>query len=351
MTEALTATYYNPREPASFGGAHPLWRSAAPAVPFDNVKEWLKGQDAYTLHKPARQRFSRRITEVGGENQQLQADLIDIRNHRDFNDDNSFILTCVDVFSKRAWAVPIKNKTGERVREGLKRILDDVAHTHIQTDKGKEFYNERVQDLLRERKVKHFSTEDDKIKASIVERFNRTLRGKLYRFMTATKSKRFIHKLQDIVLAYNSTKHSATGVAPIHVGPHNREKIHQRLYLPWREDPPSTKKISVGDHVRLASYRSAFKRGYTPNWSVELFVVTKKDETTKPSTFLIEDMSGEHITGSFYGEELQVVDKPETFTVEAVLRTRRVRGKKQFLVKWDGYPDKFNSWVDEIDMV
>ena len=99
--------------------------------------------------------------------------------------------------------------------------------------------------------------------------------------MTATKSKRFIHKLQDIVLAYNSTKHLATGVAPIHVGPHNREEIHQRLYLPWREDPPSTKKIAVGDHVRLASYRGAFKRGYTPNWSVELFVVTEKRRNNK----------------------------------------------------------------------
>ena len=109
MTENLSATYYNPLEPSSFGGLHRLWRSAAPATSLDNVKDWLKGQDAYTLHKPARQRLSRRITEVGGENQQLQADLIDIRNHRRFNDDNSFILTCVDVFSKRAWAVPIKN--------------------------------------------------------------------------------------------------------------------------------------------------------------------------------------------------------------------------------------------------
>lgn len=351
MMENLSTEYLNPLKPSSFGGAHRLWRSAASSNSLDEVKDWLKGQDAYTLHRPTRQKFSRRITEVGGENQQLQADLMDIRNHRTFNDDNSFILTCIDVFSKRAWAVPIKNKTGERVREGLKLILDDANFTHIQTDKGKEFYNERVQDLLRERKIVHFSTEDDTIKASLVERFNRTLRGKIYRFMTATKSKRFVHKLKDILSAYNSTTHSSTGKAPMDVGPHNREEINQRLYLPWREDSAATNNVQIGDYVRLASYRGAFKRGYTPNWSTELFKVIEKDTQTNPSTFRIEDLNEERIKGSFYGEELQTVDKPEAFTVEEVIRSRRVRGKKQFLVKWDGYPDTFNSWVDESDMM
>ena len=351
MDDELNNAYYDPSNSASLGGLYRLWRQVDPSKRLSDVNEWSKSQEAYTLHKQSRQKFPRRITEVGGEDQQLQADLMDIRNHRTFNDDYAFILTCVDVFSKRAWAIPIKNKTGERVREALSKVLQNSKFTHVQTDKGKEFYNERVGDLFKYQNITHFSSEDDSIKASLVERFNRTLRGKIHRFMTANRSKRFVHKLQDFVNAYNSTPHSSTGESPINVGPHNREEINQRLYLPWREASSASETIGVGDYVRMVSYRGTFKRGYTANWTTELFKVIDKDSQTQPPTFTVEDLSGEIIKGSFYGEELQVVDKPETFSVDEVLRTRRVGRKKQFYVKWNGYPESFNSWVDEVDMI
>ena len=79
---------------------------------------------------------------------------MDIRSHRSFNDDNAFILTCIDVFSKRAWALPLKNKTGERVCEALSKVLAGQNYTHIQTDKGKEFYNEKVSYLLSRNNIK-----------------------------------------------------------------------------------------------------------------------------------------------------------------------------------------------------
>ena len=353
--DALDEIYYDPGNPGGYGGLRKLYKAArgrlGEDVNYETVKDWSREQDAYTLHKGARSRFERRVTEVASEGQQLQADLMDIRAHTDFNDGYNYLLTCVDVFSRKAWAVPVRNKTGARVAEALREILNGRKYIALQTDKGKEFYNAQVKDLLKTEGVKHFSTENETIKASMVERFNRTLRDKIYRYMTAKASKRFVHILPDLVKAYNETPHSATGEKPDDVGPDNREAVNQRLYLIWRENPKEGK-VNVGDCVRITKYRGAFERGYTPNWTTEIFVVSGEDRRVRPSVFSLEDLNGEVVEGAFYEQELQVVKKPDAYKIEKVIRTRRRRGGgKQFLVKWLGYPDSFNSWVDESDMV
>ena len=343
--------YYDPKRVGSYGGIRSLWSNLPTKRSLSEVKNWLRNQDAYTLHRGIRQRFPRRTTEVASEGQQLQADLLDIRSHSEFNDGNNFILTCVDVFSRKAWAVPIRSKSAAKVAEALQQVLKDEKYMYLQTDKGKEFYNETVRHLLQSKGIKHFSSENETIKASIVERFNKTVREKIHRYLTAKNTKRFLHVLPDIIDTYNRTRHSTTGVAPINVGPHNREDINQRLYLSWREDK-GRENLRVGDFVRITKYRGAFKRGYTPNWTHELFVIKSKDIQTQPPTYKIKDQSGEEIEGSFYEEELQKVGEPESYKIEKVIRSRRQRnGQRQYFVKWMGYPDSFNSWVNESDFV
>ena len=159
--------------------------------------------------------------------------------------------------------MPIKSKSASRVADALGSVLQGEKYMYLQTDKGKEFYNETVRQLLQSKGIKHFSSENETIKASIVERFNKTIREKIHRYLTAQNSRRFLHILQDLVDTYNRTPHSSTGVAPNNVGPHNREEINQRLYLSWRGS--ERQDLSVGDFVRISKYRGAFKRGYTPN--------------------------------------------------------------------------------------
>ena len=154
------------------GACRKLWwrrriTSTTGDVPKRTAKRWLSEQDAYTLHKPVRRRFKRRRVVVGGQNQQWQADLVDVANLKKYNDGTKFLLTVIDVFSKRAWCVPLKNKVGAT----LERLLtENTTPTALQTDKGTEFLNRPFQKLVETHGIHHFVTHNEETKASIVER-------------------------------------------------------------------------------------------------------------------------------------------------------------------------------------
>ena len=222
----MIGIYYDESHPASFGGVGKLFKAVKKTVPRlkrSTVRDWLRGQDAYTLHRETSQKFVRRKTVVGAPGQQLQADLMDIRSHAKVNECNTFLLTAVDCFSRKAWVVPVRNKTGERVASALHKILEIQKYFALQTDKGKEFYNAPVHELLRRHGVNHFSSENETIKASLVERFNRSLRARLHRSMTARNSEMILHILPDVVRAYNNSYNDSLGMSPNEVSSQNQE--------------------------------------------------------------------------------------------------------------------------------
>ena len=169
--------YYDPKRVGSYGGVAALRR----VVPAErDVERWLSTQDAYTLHKPVRRHFKRRCVVVGGPNQQWQADLVDMSRLKTANDGTTFLLTVIDVFSKRAWCIPLKSKSAASLVAAFRRLLNDVNNnrpTTLQTDKGSEFLNRPLQRLLKEYGVHHFATHNEETKASVVERFNRHRHG------------------------------------------------------------------------------------------------------------------------------------------------------------------------------
>lgn len=109
--------------------------------------------------------------------------------------------------------------------------------------------------------------------------------------------------------------------------------------------------MKMGDIVRISKTQGAFDRGYTTKWTRELFKVRGVFDTIVPMVYALDDYAGEELKGTFYRQELQKVSEPDTFEIEDVIQTRRRKGKKEFLVKWRGYPDSFNSWVAERDMI
>ena len=171
--------YYDPKRVGSYGGVAALQR----VVPAErNVERWLSTQDAYTLHKPVRRHFKRRCVVVGGPNQQWQADLVDMSRLKAANDGTTFLLTVIDVFSKLAWCVPLKSKSAASLVAAFTQLLDDNNRpTTLQTDKGSEFLNRSLQRLLKQYGVHHFATHNEETKASIVERFNRILKTRMWR--------------------------------------------------------------------------------------------------------------------------------------------------------------------------
>ena len=318
------------------------------------TSRWARGFDAYNLHRPSRRKFKRRKTIVRGPGVQVQADLVDVGAHASANANVKFLLTIVDAFSRRAWVEPLRSKRGSEVVAALRKTLKGLGYESLQTDKGREFFNSDVSEFLTSEGIKHFATENDDIKASIVERFNRSLRNKIHVLLTHDPDGGYLSALPDLVYAYNRTPHSSIGKRPIDVDSTNAEDVFLRLYEEegaTRSPSSRTRRLYSGDHVRLGKSRKAFERGYTPNWTREIFVIRSYLSWTNPPVYIIEDLAGERIAGTFYERELQRVDPPKEYRIERIIKSKGKGKKREHFVKWLGYPDSFNSWVSSADFV
>jgi hypothetical protein len=366
LEEAFRNTYYNAEKTGSFGGIEPLVRNVhqqmqgAHSLKYirQRAREWLKSQDTYTLHRPLRLRFQRNRTIVYGIDDQWQADLVDMQEWRRENHGYAHLLTCIDVFSKHAWVRPLTSKSGEAVRAAFEDIFanaDNRIPNRLQTDKGKEFLNWSVQNLFNNYGIKHFTTENEMTKAAVVERFNRTLKARMWRYFTENGNHHFVDALQQLVRSYNATYHRTIGMAPCNVNKDKERNLWLRLFgkagLTKRSSSSSiTLAYTVGAQVRLSKLKWPFEKGYLPNWTDELFVITKCIRKSPKPVYKVADAAGEEVSGTFYEEELQAVSKSlkdDEFEVEGVLDQyiNPEDGTRHSLVKWKGWPDKFNSWV------
>ena len=190
----LKELYFNIKNPHSYSGLSSLLREVKKRklkIKDDKVREWLLQQEEYTLHRPIRKKFKRNKVIVTGIDDTWQADLVDISKLANQNNGIKFLLTCIDVFSKYAWVIPIKNKSGKTITEAFKEIIEKRQPTKIQTDKGKEFLNSEFLNYLKSKKIKLYTLESE-LKACVVERFNRTLKEKMWRYFTHVGKKKIL---------------------------------------------------------------------------------------------------------------------------------------------------------------
>jgi len=211
-------------------------------------------------------------------------------------------------------------------------------------DKGKEYYNKNVLDLLAKNDVEIYSTEK-KEKSSVCERWNRTIKTKMYKQFTNRNNTVYIDILPRILFSYNNSRHRSIGMTPLQARqPQNYGRVYFNLYGDL-ESPARVMDLKIGDTVQITKYkRKTFDKGCTPNWTEKVFIVDEI-QWTNPITYKIRDVNGELIKGAFYREELQKTDQ-EIYRIEKVIR----KTKDKALVKWKGYPDQFNSWVSLKDL-
>jgi len=201
--------------------------------------------------------------------------------------------------------------------------------------------------MLSRHGIKFYTSENEDLKAAIVERFNRSLKENMFRYFTYANTRRYLDALDDLVHSYNNTHHRSIGMTPYEVNKDNEYVVRARLY-PLK--PKSFKwKHDVGDRVRIAMQRQPFRKGYIGQWSEEIFEIATRLPTL-PVTYELRDLAGETIKGRFYEPEIQKVLKSddEHYDIERIIKTRKRNGKIQYLVSWKGYPSKFDSWVDEL---
>ena len=344
----MESVYFDPNNPGSFGGVKPLLRHAQPQSS-NTVKKWLSSQDGYTLHKPVRRRFPRRKTFAKGIDDLFQADLADMQNLSRYNDGHRFILTCIDVFSKRAFAIPLKDKRGQSVADAFEKIFTQRVPVFLQTDRGTEFLNSQVQSVFHKYKIKHYWSFNDDIKAACVERFNRTIKTRLFRYLTSRYTNRWIDVLPAFIESYNKSFHRTIGMAPNDVTLENTQQIADRVY-PAKTTPYW--KFQLGDSVRITTQKNIFSKGYNRGWSQEIFTIAIRHDSS-PVTYGLQDLAGEPIKGRFYEEELQYITRhpDDRYIVEKVIKTRRRNGQLEHFVKWRGYDEKFNSWASDVNRI
>ena len=296
-------------------------------------------QLADELHKPIIRKLKKRKVHSSFRDNIWGIDLADMQLFSKFNKGFRFLLCVIDIFSKYAWVIPLKDKKDISIVNAFQIILKESKRkpNKIWIDKGSEFYNNSFKKWLKDNDIEICSTNNEG-KSVVAERFIRTLENKIYKYMTSISKNVYIDKLDDIVKKYNNTYHTSIKIKPV--------DVKDNTYISFKKEAnDKNPKFKVGDDVRISKYKNIFAKGYMRNWSEEIFVISKIKNTV-PWAYVINDLNGEEIIGTFYENELQGTSQKE-FRIEKVLKKK---GDKLY-VKWKGYDNSFNSWIDKKDIV
>ena len=249
------------------------------------------------LHKPIIRKSNKRKVYSQFKDNIWGVDLADMQSLSRKNKGIKYLLCAIDLYSKYAFVIPMKDKKGISIVNPFNKIIKQSNRkpNKIWVDQGGEFYNNVFEKWLSDNDINMYSTYNEG-KSVLAERFIRTLKNKLYKHMTATGKNVYYDVLDDVVNKYNNTKHSTIKMKPIDV------KNNKRVYIDEHNEKDS--RFKVGDRVRISRYKNIFAKGYTPNWSKEIFIVDKINDTV-PYTYNLKDLNDEEIIGSFYDKELQ----------------------------------------------
>ena len=300
------------------------------------------------LHRQKRKRYATRSVVTDFPYDLIQADLVEMHSLLPWNKKYPYLLTVIDTFSKKGYGRALRNKTGKEVTAAFEDVLKEIGKPvkNLQTDQGKEFYNRDFQRLLKEQNIIHYHTYTDK-KASIVERFNRSLKMLMWKKFTQMNNFKWVNILPKIINQYNNRFHRTIKMAPNQVSRRNLAQVKQNILDSQKGKKTTVRKpLHLGDVVRISRLKNIFDKEATkPNWSEEVFKIVNVQKT-RPVTYDLQDLLGEDIKGSFYHQELQKTSIPDYGRIEKVIaRKTATDGTPLIRVKWQGYSNRFNQWI------
>lgn len=307
----LEQEYFNPERPAAYSGARNLISALRKRVPRAKIIDWLEKQDAYTKHKPVRRKYPRRTYNVHCKDDLWEGDLIDFRNLKSFNKGFSYLLVVIDCLSKYLWIEPLRDKSGTSVAEKFQKILQESNRTPtiFQTDRGREFLCHQMQSVLKNFDIIFRTSRSPDVKAANAERVIRSIKERIWRYLTHRKSKTYINVLQKIVFAYNHTRHTGTRLLPAEVNSDNESIAYRNLQERYTTKKKSrSDKYKVGDYVRVSKAKAVFGKSYKPGFTDEIFAIKRKSHAREPVVYILQDLNGEEIDGIFYTQELSRVN-------------------------------------------
>ena len=274
------------------------------------IAEFLRKNETSSAHKPVRRKYKRRKVKSYYPYEVCMADLA-FFNQPEYvraNGGIKYVLVFVDVFTKMCYVEPMKDKYGITTLFAMEKIfnrLPDVPK-HVITDDGTEFYNFHLRQFFEKNLVNHYSIRGPH-KAAVAERMIRTLKSRLEKYFWENKTRRYVDVLQQMVDNYNNTPHRSIGMAPSEVNLSNRDQVYKKLYK--QDETRSVPRLAVGDKVRILKDKALFEKGYTRNWSLELYTIVTAKSHDGVDYYKISDAFGNILPRQRYYYELNLVSK------------------------------------------
>ena len=359
MEEYLQNIYYSPKHPAAYTSFNKLYqfvKKDRPDIKKQTLRDWLRKQEIYGTHLPVKRKTKRPRVVTFGVDTQWDGDSAFMLRYEGENDGYKYFTLFIDIFTRYVWTRPLKNLTGKEMVKVLTDIFEIAKPRKLRTDKGSEFSNKDVRKYLKKENVHHFFTKNES-KANYAERSIKNIKKRLVRYMDYKQSFKWWDVLADITDSYNNTFHSSIGMTPAQAREENPSKIwHNQYDFPLKRlkkvKKPKNKShfiYNIGDNVRVSFLKNIFDREYDQKWSTEIFTIYTRKMKQNIPVYAIKDYDGDVIEGDFYGNELQKViqDDNKVYRIEKVLQKRKKNKKTEVLVKWVGWPRKFNSWLPE----
>ena len=357
----LDSIYYNPEHPASFSGVDKLYRSASSEgkrISKSLIKKWLRGQSVYNSHKAVRKTFKRRRVVAPRKWYQIDGDTVSMTRYRKNNNGYAYILVLIDVMSKYAWTKPLKTLKGKEMVETLKS-LKMTKPENLRTDRGSEFINSDLKRYVDEHGINHYTTTNEK-KANFAERFIKTLKSRITKYMHKNNSHEWTKALSKITASYNNTHHRTIDMTPSRALKTDDVTLWKKLYhSPYDKKLKTSKnggpriknpyKFKLGDEVKLSFIKETFAKEYDSKWTDEYFIITSRSIGENIPQYRLKDWNNKSIEGRFYEQELQKVDIPSgddaVYKIEIFLKRRTRKGVKEVFVHWAGWHKQFRSWI------
>ena len=298
------------------------------------------------LNKPTINKFERQKVIVNHINEIHSTDLVDMTQYSKINKNYKYIFTNIDIFSKVAYAYPIKSKKIQDIKPCFEKIFEKNKPKFIWSDKEPAFFSKEMQQFFKNNNVKIYHT-NSHLKAVIIERFNRSLRELMMKHFTKNNNTVWYNILPKLIKIYNNRYHSTIKMKPIEVNKSNEKYIKENEYT--YNKTTKIPKFKIGDLVRISlKTRKIFdKPSANIKWSEELFKIHSINKSNV-ITYKIKDMNNEIIDGIFYQQELQKSkNTSEVYIIEKIIR----KNKNKYLINWRNYSNDFDSWIDKDDIV
>ena len=356
----LEKIYFDPAHPASFEGPKRLYNIVKKEGKFNishsQIKRWIQKKESYSRNKRVKRNFQRGKVIVAGIDDQFDIDLASLVSYADDNDGYKYLLVVIDIFSRYGWVQPLKDKTSAEIIKGFNKILSEGRKPRrVRSDAAKDFTSGAFKDFLKSKGIFQMITHSEK-QANYVERFIKTIKSKIFRYMVEKNSARYIDILPKIIDSYNKTFHTGIRMEPINVTQNNENELWWQMYWPQEiyDEKIKKKKIKgipykfkVGDRVRTTYIRNPFQREYSSRWTAEIFKISRRYIRQGQPIYNLVDWYDQPLEGTFYQKELQKVEATDEdiFKIEKVIKFRGRGKNKEALIKWLGWPKKFNSWI------